>query len=271
MSVCLIGMGFSMCGLTTADGFPRSSLFGPSVQLGTEWNTSKLCETEVLQDKNCGSFFNKLNFERSPIVWHVACDIRAPCQLPHGYEAHQERSPFHPKQNLREVTFNGPIRFAHLPSVHDHGRQRSGTEPTWLYIEPFPCGRVRPAGDPVDSDPGAVFEDDPLSRSDAGRPLEPWVCRHTREPTVLSRLSCRPPHLNFDSFHQPCLLPGRTSNIGEDCRHRTTWRPLTPTGSPTLPPMRLTGGFFHADNTVPRKDVNSPSFTPLHVQVFAHT
>ena len=30
-----------------------------------------------------------------------------------------------------------------------------------------------PAGDPVDSDPGAVFEDDPDPRSDAGRPLEP--------------------------------------------------------------------------------------------------
>ena len=77
----------------------------------------------------------------------------------------------------------------------------------WLYIEPSPCGGVRAAGDPVDSDPGAVFEDDPHPRSDAGRPLEPWVCRHTREPTVLSRLSCRPPHLNFDRFHQPCLFP----------------------------------------------------------------
>ena len=69
------------------------------------------------------------------------------------------------------------------------------------------CTLSRPAGDPVDSDPGAVFEDDPHPRSDAGRPLEPWVCHHTREPTVLSRLSCRPPHLNFDRFHQPCLFP----------------------------------------------------------------
>ena len=53
------------------------------------------------------------------------------------------------------------------------------------------------------------------------------MCHHTREPTVLSRVSCRPPHLNVDRFHQPCLLPGRTSRIGEDCRPRTTWRPLT--------------------------------------------
>ena len=33
------------------------------------------------------------------------------------------------------------------------------------------------------------------------------MCRHTQEPTVLSRLSCRPPHLNGDRFHQPCLFP----------------------------------------------------------------
>ena len=44
------------------------------------------------------------------------------------------------------------------------------------------------------------------------------MCRHTREPTVLSRVSCRPSHLNFDRFHQPCLLPERTSRIGGDCR-----------------------------------------------------
>ena len=77
----------------------------------------------------------------------------------------------------------------------------------WLYIEPSPCGGVRPAGDRVDSDPGAVFEDDLHPRTAAGRPLEPWVCHHTREPTVLSRVSCSPPHLNFDRFHQPCLFP----------------------------------------------------------------
>ena len=32
-------------------------------------------------------------------------------------------------------------------------------------------------------------------------------------------------------------------------------------GSPALPPLRLTGGFRHADYTVPRQDVNS-SFPP---------
>ena len=37
------------------------------------------------------------------------------------------------------------------------------------------------------------------------------MCHDTREPTVLSRVSCRPFHLNVDRFHQPCLSPGRTS------------------------------------------------------------
>ena len=116
----------------------------------------------------------------------------------------------------------------------------------WLYIEPSPCGGVRPAGDPVDSDPRAVFEDDLHPRSDAGRPLEPWVCHHTREPTVSSRVSCRQSHLNVVRFHQPCLLPWRVPLLppkhgwllgreDEDCFPRTTWRPLTLCGQPGSP------------------------------------
>ena len=78
------------------------------------------------------------------------------------------------RRECQRTHLNGPIRFPqHLFSVHDHGRQHSGggrsTLSTltlaWLYIEPSPCGGVRPAGDPVDSDPGAVFEDDPHPRS----------------------------------------------------------------------------------------------------------
>ena len=65
---------------------------------------------------------------------------------------------------------------------------------------------------------------DPHPRSSAGRLLDPWVCHHTREPTVLSRVSCRPSHLNFDRFHQPCLLPGRTSRVDEECHPRIMWR-----------------------------------------------
>ena len=94
------------------------------------------------------------------------------------------------------------------------------------------------------------------------------MCLHTREPTVLSRVNCRPSHLNVDRFHQPCLLPGRS-------HPRTMWQPLTLAGSRVPPSLRLTGGFCHAHQTVPRQDVNSP-FSPacatryhrcLHTQV----
>ena len=44
------------------------------------------------------------------------------------------------------------------------------------------------------------------------------MCHHTREPTVLSRVSCRPSHQNVDRFHQPCLFPQAHSMVGEDCR-----------------------------------------------------
>ena len=99
------------------------------------------------------------------------------------YEAHPGATTF-PSVWSYHDQLHGAIRFPqHLFSNHDQGRQRSERGVAWLYIEPSPCGVVRPAGDPVDSDPGAVFEDDLHPGSDAGRPLEPWVCRHTREPT----------------------------------------------------------------------------------------
>ena len=95
---------------------------------------------------------------------------------------------------------------------------------------------------------------------------------HTREPTVLSRLSCRPPHLNFDRFHQPCLLPWRVSLLppihgwllGRDRGlsspyHVAATCPFWAAGFSLL--VRLTGGFCHADYTVPRQDVDS-SFLP---------
>ena len=70
------------------------------------------------------------------------------------------------------------------------------------------------------------------------------MCHHTQELTVLSRMSCRPSHLNVDRFHQPCLLPWRNPLLppkhgwllGRDrwCLSvpRTTWRPLTLFGQP---------------------------------------
>ena len=82
---------------------------------------------------------------------------------------------------------------------------------------------------------------------------------HTWEPTVLSRASCRPSHLNFHRFHQLRLFSwAHFQDRWGLSDPRTTWRSLTLAGSPVLPPLCLTGGFCHADWTVPRQDVNSP-------------
>ena len=98
--------------------------------------------------------------------------------------------------------FNGPIRFPqHVGSVHDHGRPRLG-----LGAAALSCSYValtvhwavsvrRSTTGRWPSYPGAVVGEDPHPRSSAGRPLEPWVCDHTREPTVLFRVSCR--HLTW--------------------------------------------------------------------------
>ena len=169
-----------------------------------------------------------------------------------AFEAHPGANTFPSVCGLTTSSFTDPSASRNTFSVSTitDGNARGGGRShllAWLYIEPFPCGGVRPAGDPVDSDPGAVFEDDPHSRSDAVRPLDlecvttpgsrpscpGWAAAHsTWMLTVFTSLACS---------------PGRTSRVGEDCRPRTTWRPLTLAGSPTLPPLRLTGGFCHAD------------------------
>ena len=67
---------------------------------------------------------------------------------------------FHPKQTLYGVTFQ---RAHPLPATPlQRTRSRTATlgwgaaalTLAWLYIAPSPCGGVRPAGEPVDSDPG---------------------------------------------------------------------------------------------------------------------
>ena len=152
-----------------------------------------------------------------------------------AFEAHPGANTFPPEADslLWSHISSGPSasRSTFSVSTITDGNARIGGRSTFpaltlacLYIEPSPCGGVRPACDPVDSDPGAVFEDDPHPGSDAGRPQEPRVCRHTWEPTVLSRVSCRPSHLNFDRFHQPSLFychrntAGCWAGIGGACR-----------------------------------------------------
>ena len=147
----------------------------------------------------------------------------------------------------------------HHVSAHDHGRPRSDC------IEPSPCRGARRASDPVDRDPGAVFEDDPHPRSSAGRLLEPWVCRHTREPTVLSRVSTAL-SLNSDRSHQPCPLPWRTLTATETrlaWAGRDRWGLSSPYYVATTSPCGQPGTSSLCDSadvfaTVPRQDVNSP-------------
>ena len=61
----------------------------------------------------------------------------------------------------------------------------------------------------------------------------------SRTITTLDRtlgVGCRPSHLNFDRFHQPCLVVSVP---------RGGHLPFL--GSPVLPLLRLTGGCYHAD------------------------
>ena len=171
----------------------------------------------------------------------TACVLRVPHRGSHRpvFEAHPGVEHLSIRVRSYHDQLHGPIRFSqHLFSVHDHGRQRSRIRPTlhWaVSVRRSTTGRW-------------PSRQRPRSRlRDAGRPLEPWVCRHTREPTVLSRVSCRPSHLNVDRFHQPCLLPWRTSRIGEDCYPvpRGDHSPFL--GSPVLPPSR-----FNGVNTTPQ-------------------
>ena len=101
------------------------------------------------------------------------------------------------------------------------------------------------------------------------------MCHHTREPTVLCRVSCRPFHLSFDRFHQPYLSPGRPSRIGEDCRPRTTWRPLTLLGQPGSSSFASHWRFFatptrryHGRMSIHPSTLRVP---PRLEKVFAHT
>ncbi len=58
--------------------------------------------------------------------------------------------------------------------------------------------------------------------------------------------------------HTSSLYEPSCPDRGEDCRPRTTWRPLTLFGQPGSPSFATHWMYCHADYTVPRQDVNSP-------------
>ena len=170
------------------------------------YQVTKFFSTRYGSAKSCTTTANRWLFRDSPLV--IFRVLASFCSV-------SRRTQGHPKWAVNAALPTGPSasRITFSVTTITDGYARAGNRSTltaltqaWLYIEPSPCGGVRPAGDPIDSDPGAVFEDDPHPRSDADRPLDSWVCRHTLEPTVLSRVSCRPSHLNVDRFHQPCLF-----------------------------------------------------------------
>ena len=191
------------------------------------WYTTQLSHT--FHNSNCTFVFRVWSSGSSPAYRHVF------------WGAPRDD---HFSTRLAFLTERGPsASHRHHFSAHDHGRLRSSKVASalvYLLLRRPDCtlSRVvalsaeendRPVTWSIATpEPGCPG---PHRRSSRSSP-RPWVCHHTREPTVLFRVRCRPLHLNIDRFHQHCLLPGRTSRRSEDCHPRTTWRPLTLFGQP---------------------------------------
>ena len=152
---------------------------------------------EVPERKICGSFFKKHNrHEQVQLLdmTHVFFGLLARFS---GTEsrAHPGANTFPPETDFFvESRSSGPSASRNTFSVSTikDGNARGGGRSSYppsrrpdCTSSRFPCGGVRPAGDPVDSDPGAVFEDDPLPRSDAGRSSLECVATHSK--IVISR------------------------------------------------------------------------------------
>ena len=228
-------------------------------------------------------------FEIHPQFTHIRriFRVRLACQVvDHGRT--QGRPPFHPNlaaSGSLQRALPLPATPFQCPRSRTATLELGGAAPfpplAWLYIEPSPCGGVRPAGDPIDSDPRAVFEDGPQPRSDAGRPLgvttpgcrrscPGWAAAHlTWILTVFTSLPC---YLG--------ALPGQVGPIGSPY-HEATTHPCEQPGSssfasslevlatptkryhgktltrPSLPCVCLFSSFSH-----------SFSLPPLHLEFF---
>ena len=168
-----------------------------------------------------------------------------------GFEAQPRATTFPPVESFDRSlnSSDGPIHFPQTP--FQCPRSRTATlgplilTKAWLYIEPSPCGGVRQAGDPVDSDPGARL---------------PWPPPKIKRWSLARALSVSP-HPGADGFVQgdlhpispecwpfspalpvtlahPWLPPKHGWLLGMDrwgLSPRTTWRPLTLFGQPGSP------------------------------------
>ena len=193
----------------------------------------------------------------------TSCVLRAHHRLsPSGFWGALRANTFPSVCGLTTTSFTDPSASRNKFSVSTitDGNARGGGRShlpaltlAWLHGEPSPCGGARLAGDPVDSDPGAVFEDDPHPRSDAGRPARALsVSPHSgADGLVQAELPSISPYCWPCSPALPVtlarpLLPPKHNWLGQG-QVRTVvpvprgghWPFL---GSPALPPSRLTGG-----------------------------
>ena len=158
-----------------------------------------------------------------------ACVLRTPHQLLLAFETLAGAITFPPEADFFvESLSSGPSASRNTFSVSTitDGNARIGSRSSYLPLRWPDCTLSRLRAEEYDR---------PVTQS-----------RATPEPSsrTIPTLDRTLVALNIDRFHQPCLLPGRTSRIGEDCRPRTRGGHLPFLGSPALPPLRLTGGFF---------------------------
>ena len=153
------------------------------------------------------------------------------------------RSPFHPKQTLRGVTLNGPIRFPHTPFQCPRSRTATLelgaaalTCPSYalLNIEPF----VRRST--TGTEPIATREPSSRRITALDRVARAFSVSPHPGADGLVRVSCRPSHLNVDRFGR---IPGEVRTVipvprGDHLPLRAArsslrashWRFSTPTG-----------------------------------------
>ena len=137
------------------------------------------------------------------------------------------RPPFHPKQ-VSTLELSYVQRAYPLPadiSAHDHGRLRSSLVAAalvYLALRRPDCTFSRLTAFIAEE------YDRPVTQSIATpEPGCPGPHPRSSRPEADGLVQGELPPISPDRFHQPCLLTGRTSRIGEDCRPRTAWRPLT--------------------------------------------
>ena len=165
------------------------------------------------------------------------CSSGSPQLSPSGFEAHPGAGTFPSVCGLTTTSFTDPSASRNTPSVSTitDGNAQAGAAAHFPPLRWPDCTLSRLRAEEYDW---------PVTQSIATP--EP----SSRTIPTLDR-SCRPPHLNVDRFHYPgasryChrCTAGCWAGTGEDCRPRTTWRPLTLFGQPGSPSFASHWRFF---------------------------